>query len=407
MDTRLRYISISHHTAPVARRERFHLSDAAKQEVAKALQMAFPDLCSLLILVTCNRTELYFESVNTNAASVRDFLLEHVTGDVNKVDVTDFRDSDRTEDTVLHLLKVSAGLESSVMGDAEIIHQIRKAYHYSLQTGMQGSLLERSMQTLFKTHKRVSNETGFRDGTTSTAYKALKLIGETFGSEAAEKKILFVGAGDIVRQLFKYNSKFRYPNIFITNRTEPRAAKLARANNVNTFSWERLIANDLSEFDVIISAVSHASGLIHKGIATDKNVLLIDLAVPGNFAPALASATSVLLHNLDSIACQLKSNREARRAAIENVEEIIAQQWSEYRQWQEMQPFRNLMARRKKQVHKALSRIGIAERYGWSKNEVTVLVNQIMRKILKKPETLQYSRDLEVLVTQYAALQAA
>ena len=203
--------------------------------------------------------------------------------------MTDFRDSDRTEDTVLHLLKVSAGLESSVMGDAEIIHQIRKAYHYSLQTGMQGSLLERCMQTLFKTHKRVSNETGFRDGTTSTAYKALKLIGETFGSEAAEKKILFVGAGDIVRQLFKYNSKFRYPNIFITNRTESRAAKLARAHNVNTFSWERLTANDLSEFDVIISAVSHASGLIHKGIATDKNVLLIDLAVPGNFAPALAS----------------------------------------------------------------------------------------------------------------------
>ena len=274
-----------------------------------------------------------------------------ITGTVNTEDVADFRGSDRTGDTVLHLLKVSAGLESSVMGDAEIIHQIRKAYHYSLQTGMQGSLLERCMQTLFKTHKRVSNETGFRDGTTSTAYKALKLIGETFGSEAAEKKILFVGAGDIVRQLFKYNSKFRYPHISITNRTESRAAKLARAHNVNTFSWERLTANDLSEFDVIISAVSHASGLIHTGIATDKNVLLIDLAVPGNFAPALASSASVLLHNLDSIACQLKSNREARKAAIENVEEIIAQQWSEYRQWQEMQPFRTLMARRKKQVY--------------------------------------------------------
>jgi len=179
MDTRLRYISISHHTAPVARRERFHLSDTAKQEVAKALQMAFPDLRSLLVLVTCNRTELYFESSKTPAAGIRDFLLQRTTGTVNTEDVADFRGSDRTEDTVLHLLKVSAGLESSVMGDAEIIHQIRKAYHYSLETGMQGSLLERCMQTLFKTHKRVSNETGFRDGTTSTAYKALKLLGET------------------------------------------------------------------------------------------------------------------------------------------------------------------------------------------------------------------------------------
>jgi len=407
METRLRYISISHHTAPVARRERFHLSDTEKQKVAKSLKRSFPDLSSLLILVTCNRTELYFESEKTQTAAVRDFLLQYIAGAVSATDVADFRGSDLTEDTVLHLLKVSAGLESSVMGDAEIIHQIRKAYHYSLETGMQGSLLERCMQTLFRTHKRVSNETGFRDGTTSTAYKALKLIGETFGSDAGEKKILFVGAGDIVRQLFKYNSKFRYPNIFITNRTESRAAKLARAHNVYTFPWERLIANDLSEFDVIISAVSHASGLIHKGIAMDKNVLLIDLAVPGNFAPALAASSSVLLHNLDSISCQLKSNRAARTAAMENVEEIIAQQWSEYRQWQEMQPFRTLMAKRKKQVYTALRQIGIAENNGWSTHEVTDLVNQIMRKILKKPETLQNPRNLDVLIAQYAALQAA
>jgi len=407
MDTRLRYISISHHTAPVARRERFHLSDVEKQKVARALNTAFPDLSSLLILVTCNRTELYFESEKTETAVVRDFLLQHIAGAVSATDVADFRGSDRTEDTVLHLLKVSAGLESSVVGDAEIIHQIRKAYHYSLETGMQGSLLERCMQTLFKTHKRVSNETGFRDGTTSTAYKALKLISETFGSDAGEKKILFVGAGDIVRQLFKYNSKFRYPNIFITNRTQSRAAKLASAHNAETFPWENLTENKLSEFDVIISAVSHASGLIHKGLATDKNVLLIDLAVPGNFAPALASSSSILLHNLDSIACELKSNRAARTAAIENVEEIVAQQWSEYRQWQEMQPFRTLMARRKKQVYTALTRVGIAEHYGWSKNEMNALVNQIMRKILKKPETLQYSRDLDVLVAEYTGLQAA
>lgn len=407
MDTRLRYISISHHTAPVARRERFHLSDTEKQKVATALKMAFPDLSALLILVTCNRTELYFESGKTQANCVRDFLIRRVAGAVSEADVEDFRGSDHTEDTVLQLLRVSAGLESSVLGDAEIIHQIRKAYHYSLETGMQGSLLERCMQTLFKTHKRVSNETGFRDGTTSTAYKALKLIGETFGSEAGEKKILFVGAGDIVRQLFKYNSKFRYRNVFIANRTESRAEKLARAHKVYTFPWEKLTRNELSEFDVIISAVSHASGLIHKGLAKDKNVLLIDLAVPGNFAPALALSSSIRLHNLDSIACQLKSNHMARSAAIEKVEEIIAQEWSQYRQWQEMQPFRRLMAVRKKQVYSALIRTGVAESHGWSKNELSALVNQIMRKLLKEPRTLQNPGNLDVLVAQYAVRQAA
>ena len=404
MDTRLRYISISHHTAPVSRRERFHLSDDEKKNVASALQSNFPDLCSLLILVTCNRTELYFESSSTPAAQVRDYLIQCIAGAIHESDQADFQLSNTTADTVLHLLKVSAGLESSVMGDAEIIHQIRKAYHFSLETRMQGSLLERCMQTLFRAHKRVSNETGFRDGTTSTAYKALKLIGDTFGSDAHDMKILFVGAGDIVGQLFKYNSKFKYQNIFVTNRTESRAASLASTHKARTFSWDKLTKNDLAEFDVIISAVSNASALIHSGVADDKTVLLIDLAVPGNFAPSLAQNPSIALHNLDSIASQLKSNKVARSAAIENVEAIISQEWSEYRQWQELQPFRALMAARKKQVFSALRSFGIAERHGWTKREVAAVTNQIMRKILKKPETLKSSRNLETLVAQYASL---
>jgi glutamyl-tRNA reductase len=406
MDTRLRYLSVSHHTAPVARRERFHLSDAEKQRVAKALQGAFPDLGSLLLLVTCNRTECYFESEQTSAAAVRDFLLRYLVGTVEEADQADFRISDNTGEAALHLLKVSAGLESSVLGDAEIIHQIRKAYHISLEMGLQGSLLERCMQTLFRTHKRVSNETGFRDGTTSTAYKALKLIGDTFGSEAGHKKILFVGAGDIVTQLFKYNRKFGYKNVFVTNRTESRSEKLARVNKVSAWPWEKLLSNDLGDFDVIISAVSNASGLIHKGIGTQRPILLIDLAVPGNFSPGLANHPSVVLHNLDSIASQLKSNRLARTAAVDNVEEIILQEWSFYRQWQEMRPFRTLMAERKKQVFTTLLGFGIAERNGWSKTEIAVLANQIMRKVLKKPETLQNSHNLETLVARYAPVQA-
>ncbi|MDM9632088.1 glutamyl-tRNA reductase [Robiginitalea aurantiaca] len=406
MESRLRYLSISHHTAPVARRERFHLSDTQKQKVAHGLQSAFPDLRSLLLLVTCNRTECYFESKQTAAAEVRDYLLQLIVGSVEASDQSDFRLSDRTKDTVLHLLRVSAGLESSVLGDSEIIHQIRKAYHFSLENNLQGSHLERSMQTLFRTHKRVSNETGFRDGTTSTAYKALKLIGDTFGSEASQKKILFVGAGDIVRQLFKYNSKFGYRNIFVTNRTMARAERLARLNKISAWPWEKLLKNDLGEFDVIISAVSHASGLIHKGIGVDKPVLLVDLAVPGNFSPALATNPAVEMHNLDSIASQLKSNRMARNAAAENVEEIIHQEWSAFNEWQEMQPFRSLMAERKKQVFKTLKRIGVAEGHGWSKGEISVLSNRIMRKILKKPETLQNSKNLEKLIAQYASVPA-
>ncbi len=84
------------------------------------------------------------------------------------------------------------------------------------------------MQTVFKSHKRISNETNFRDGTTSVAYKSLKVVSETYGKPHARiKKILFIGSGDIVKQLFKYNSKFNFNNIYVSNRTEPKAVVLA------------------------------------------------------------------------------------------------------------------------------------------------------------------------------------
>ena len=157
-----RYLSISHHTAPVSRRERFHLDEADKQRLTDALRKTFPDLNALLILVTCNRTELYFETEATRAVEVRDFFLNWKLGEIRSEDQVDFRISDQTDDTVRHLLSVAAGLKSSVLGDAEIIHQIKKAYHQSLEQNLQGSLLERCIQTLFRSHKRISNETGFR-----------------------------------------------------------------------------------------------------------------------------------------------------------------------------------------------------------------------------------------------------
>ena len=397
-----RYLSISHHTAPVSRRERFHLDEAEKERLTNALRKTYTDLNSLLILVTCNRTELYFETEYTRAVQVRDFFLSWKLGKVSSEDQVDFRISDYTDDTVRHLLSVAAGLKSSVLGDAEIIHQIKKAYHQSLELHLQGSLLERCIQTLFRSHKRISNETGFRDGTTSTAYKALKLIGDTFGSEASKKRILFVGAGDIVRQLFKYNTKFGYSNIYITNRTEARAQKLADMFKVHFWSWDTLLANDLSGFDVIISAASHSPSLISGGISKDHKILLVDLAVPGNMASTLRNQPNVVLEDLDSIGALLQQNRDNRTAATERVREIVEEEWGGYLEWYRMQPFRSLMASRKEKVLKQLNRIGMRE--GNSEAQISELANRIMRKVLKQRVALHNDEQLSKIISEYTPL---
>ena len=118
------------------------------------------------------------------------------------------------------------------------------------------------MQTVFKSHKRISNETEFRDGTTSVAYKSLKMISDTFGKDHRQsKKILFIGAGDIVKQLFKYNSKFDYNDIYISNRTEEKAILLAKRYDCNVYPWEKVLENEFIGFDVIISAASNCHRL--------------------------------------------------------------------------------------------------------------------------------------------------
>lgn len=379
------------------------MDEAEKQRLTDALRKTYPDLNALLILVTCNRTELYFETEATRAVQVRDFFINWKLGEVKSEEQVDFRISDQTDDTVRHLLSVAAGLKSSVLGDAEIIHQIKKAYHLALEQRLQGSLLERCIQTLFRSHKRISNETGFRDGTTSTAYKALKLIGDTFGTEASKKRILFVGAGDIVRQLFKYNTKFGYSNIYITNRTEARAQKLADMFKVHFWGWDTLLANDLSGFDVIISAASHSPSLIFKGISNERKILLVDLAVPGNMAASLRNQPNVVLEDLDSIGAFLQQNRDNRTAATESVREIVEEEWGLYLEWHRMQPFRSLMASRKEKVLKQLNQSGLPEND--SEAELKELANRIMRKVLKQREALHNDDQLSKIISEHKPLQ--
>ena len=244
MNKSLRFISISHKTASVTQREEFHIPEEEKSDLVKLIFDVFPEISGLLLLVTCNRTEIYFESEVIYANTLLDFIIDLKTKQNNPVAKKLFDAGNSTEDTVRHLLKVTSGLASSVLGDAEIVHQIKKSYQFSIEHKLQGSLLERAMQTVFKSHKRISNETHFRDGTTSVAYKSLKVLSNTFDKASLKtKKILFIGAGDIVKQLFKYNSKFKFNNIYVSNRTEEKARILSKLHNIKVFPWDKVQRN--------------------------------------------------------------------------------------------------------------------------------------------------------------------
>ena len=309
-----------------------------------------------------------------------------------------------TEDTVRHLLDVSSGLESSVLGDSEIIHQIKKSYQFSMTHKLQGSLLERAIQSVFKSHKRISNETNFRDGTTSVAYKALKVVQNNFkNTTSSTKKILCIGAGDIVKQLFKYNSKFNFNNIYISNRSEDKAVILAQNNKCKTFPWQNVLTNNFDEFEVIISAVSNCANLIHDLPVSNHNVLLLDLAVPCNIDKSLAYQNNVIFHDLDSISKELEENRELRIASKSDVLNIIIEELTSYNAWLKEAPLRALLANLKISINKVVTK---QFQPNAEYTQIKLVTNEVMKKLIYQKETLALlpENELNNIISKEASL---
>lgn len=396
MKKSLGYISVSHKTATVTQREIYQVSEEEKNNLSVNISKTFPDISGLFMLITCNRTEIYFESSSTKAETIRDYFITYKAKDSLTVEKKLFDCSNNSSDTVKHLLEVASGLESSVLGDAEIVHQIKKAHQFSLKQELQGSLLERAMQTVFRCHKRISNETHFRDGTTSLAYKTLKLISDhlKMGSNKSSK-ILFVGAGDIIKQLFKYNSKFNFKNIYISNRTEENAANLANKNQAFVYDWDKVVKNDLASFDVIVSAISNRHHLIQNLTIQDKEVLLIDLAVPTNIDETLATNQNINVYGLDAISKELEVNMAQRADAAILVDIIIDEELLVYNEWFQKASFRESLAKQKLQVNKKVSDYFETSSEENSVEMIKIVTNRILKRIIKGGDKLLSSEEID------------
>ena len=401
MNKSYRYISISHKTANTKEREKYHISEEEKEQLSNVLSTSFKDITGLFILATCNRTEIYFESVSTKANTILDFIIAFKSIKNTASEKSLFLSSDETELSIKHLLEVSSGLESLVFGDAEIISQIKKAHQFSMAHKLQGSLLERALQAVFKTHKRISNETDFRDGTTSVAYKSLKVIRQSFDKDLVKSvKILFVGAGDIVKQLFKYNSKFNYNNLYVSNRSEEKAIILSQTNNCKTYPWANVISNNFDDFDVIISAASNCPNLIKNVGDVDKKILLIDLAVPCNIEKSLALNNNIIFHDLDSISVELEETKEHRLAATDQVNLIISEEIAAYNEWLEGAPLRALLAKFKISIN---NKVKTYFDTNTKESNIKLVTNQVMKKVMANNEFSIDSIDLDELISDEIA----
>ncbi len=323
----IKVISLSFKNADVATRGQIQFSDEETLQFLAQFQQ-HTDIKSLVLLSTCNRTELYFESSQFTSQQMIEAMLSFknvwISGHLLKVIET-------SEDASQYIMEVASGLQSMVVGDKQIIQQVKKAYLFSQEKGLISGVFERLFQQVFRAFKRISNETNFLKGSQSTSYLAVEHAKRLVGKQA---KVLLIGAGEIAKDVVKYLTAQGFDNVVVTNRTIAKAQAITQQDeNYYYLPFEHL-STYFSTFDVVISSVG-VKGLIHEAYFQTAHYpkVLIDLAVPASIQIDTNSHSDIKLINIDQLAERIHENKVLSQQAIAEVNTIIEQELGQFLKW--------------------------------------------------------------------------
>lgn len=334
MHEQFKALSLSYKNAPLNVRELVSFDEKACKRLLSYFQ-EFTSVSEALVVSTCNRTEVYYTSEEplTNEI-IRLIGLERQIDDI--LDYQDyFVEYNDFEEAVAHLFNVSIGLEAQVVGDLQIINQVKNAYQWSADEDMAGPFLHRLLHTIFFTNKRVVQETAFRDGAASVSYAAVELI-EELTSGLGEPKILVLGLGEIGEDVCRNLENMNKKQVFVCNRTKSKAIEIAQECGfevLNFTGFEKMIP----EVDVVISSVGAGQPLITRDLLEKSGIVshkyLIDLSVPRSIEPEVEEVPGALLYNIDNIQTKASEALERRLAAIPDVNAIISEAIDDFRDW--------------------------------------------------------------------------
>ncbi len=321
-------LGASHHTAPLAVREKLALDDARAATLAVRLQQT-PGIREFTLLNTCNRVELYGVAQNHDTLAQLKKALCETTG----VSIADFEGAGflrHNHDTVSHLFSVASGLDSQIVGETEILGQVKDAYDSALAKKWTGPVLNRVFQKTFQAAKHIRTHTAIGAGQISIATVAVDLAGRIFGDLAATK-VLVVGAGDIGLKTVQAFQSRGAASITVASRTLARAEEAAALAG----GWATTLA-DLPEAvagaDIVASSTSSPDFVLTRDLIAAcikrrpaRPLFLIDLALPRDIDPAAAQIANVFLYNLDDLAKIAEENLAQREAEVAKCRAILAE----------------------------------------------------------------------------------
>ena len=328
-------VSLSFKKAPLAIRELLALDEAACRRFLNTLHHEL-GLNDLLVLSTCNRTEVYYAAEDDRSREII-LALGHLK---DRPDIGQFLpyfdllpDADAATQ---HLFEVAMGLDAQVVGDLQISNQVKTAYQWAADADAAGPFLHRLLHTVFFTNKRVQTETSFRDGAASISYAALELV-EELTADVANPRVLVVGLGEIGADVCRHLAASKaFSNITLCNRTRAKAEGLAEECGMEVVDFENLVPA-LKEADVIISSINRAEPFFTKELVEHLDVLsykfFVDLSVPRSVATDVEQVPGVLVYNVDTIQSKASAALQTRLAAVPQVRVIIAESIAGLQEW--------------------------------------------------------------------------
>jgi glutamyl-tRNA reductase len=386
---------LNHKTAPIAVREKIFAGCLEKTDLLPEL-MAINGVEEVLYLSTCNRVEIIASVAEEGLAleGLKDFLAKN--GGLNQTEAKGCFYEYRGEEAVRHIFRVASSLDSMVMGEAQILGQVKDAYRESLKKYATGVVLNRLMHCSFRAAKRVRSETAIAVNPVSVSYAAVELAKKIFGSLTG-KKILLIGAGEMAELTGQQLIEKGAQSIIVANRSLAQAELLAEKFHGEAVALDAL-DKKLIEADIVISSTGATDFIVTAEMLKkihhqrkNRLLFLIDIAVPRDIDPAASELENVYLYNIDNLQDIVDENMNVRKKEAIKAEAIIDEEVTRYINWQkELESVPTIVSLRNKAGEIVQAEMDKAA--GWMENlkkedqeKIDNLVNSIVNKVLHAP----------------------
>jgi glutamyl-tRNA reductase len=335
-------VGLNHRTAPLALRERLAFPEPTLPDTLAHLKNQFADkpqvLSEVAVLSTCNRTELYCATASHGllVPQLTDWLAK--VGGVGAGDLTTHLYRHRADESARHAFRVASGLDSMVLGEPQILGQMKDAARAAQDAGSMGLLLHQLFQRTFKVAKEVRSSTEIGAHSVSMAAATVRLAQRIFG-ELSGSRVLLVGAGEMIELVAAHIAAQRPRLLTVANRTADRAQKLAERHAADSIAL-RDLPDQLPNYDIVVSCTAASLpiiglGMVARAIKARKRrpIMMVDLAVPRDIEPEVAELSDVYLYTVDDLAAVVAEGRDARAASVQQAETIIDTRVREFNDW--------------------------------------------------------------------------